>query len=133
MGLIKGVSTFLWLLLAYVFAKYAAVYLDMPTLNMNYVLWAENEQFFIRTQDAFLIVGVFFLFIEIYKSATGGPYTVPETIVSFFVALAYMVIFLLWHRAHTIDFFILMCMAFIDAIGGFVISNNAARRDISVG
>jgi len=133
MGLIKGVSTFLWILIAYVFAIYATLYMDMPSLNMDYVWWAENEQFFIRTQDIFIIIGVFFLFIEIYKSATGGPYTVPETIVSFFVALAYLVIFLLWDKAHRIDFFILMCMSFVDAIGGFVISNNAARRDISVG
>jgi len=130
--LIKSVSTFLWLLLFYIFAKYAAVDLDMPSLNMSYIIWAQDENFFITTKDAFIMGGVILLYIEIYKAATGGPMTVPETIVSFFIATAYLVIFLLWDRAHTIEFLILTLMSFLDAIGGFVISNYAARRDINV-
>lgn len=132
MSLIRDISTFLWIMLFYVFARYAAVDLDMPSLNMNYIIWAPDDQFFLTTKDAFIIAGVFLLFIEIYKAATSGEYSMMETIVSFFTSVAYLAIFLLWHRAHTVEFFILMLMSFLDAIGGFVISINAARKDISI-
>jgi len=132
MGLVRDISTFVWILLFYVFARYAAVDLDMPSLNMNYILWAQNEQFFITTKDAFIIGGIFLLFIEIYKAATYGEYSATETVVSFITSIAYLVVFLLWDRAHTVEFFILMLMSFLDAIGGFIISINAARKDISI-
>lgn len=132
MSLVRDISTFLWIMLFYIFAKYAAVDLDMPTLNMNYIIWAADEQFFITTKDAFIIGGIFLLFIEIYKASTYGEYSATETIVSFLTSVAYLAIFLLWHRAHTVEFFILMLMSFLDAIGGFIISLNAARKDISI-
>lgn len=132
MSLIRDISTFLWIMLFYIFARYAAVDLDMPSLNMNYIIWAPDDQFYLTTKDAFIIAGVFLLFIEIYKAATSGEYSMMETIVSFFTSVAYLAIFLLWHRAHTVEFFILMLMSFLDAIGGFVISINAARKDISI-
>ncbi len=133
MPLIKSVPTFLWLLLVYVFARYAVVDLDMPSFDMNHIVWARDELFFLTTKDIFLIVGVVFLYIEIYKAATGGAEAVPETIFSFMVAVSYLTIFLIWDKAHNATFFIIMLMSFLDAIGGFVISNYAARKDISVG
>ena len=132
MSLIRDISTFLWIMLFYIFAKYAAINLDMPTLSMNYIIWSQNDQFLITTRDAFIIAGVFLLFIEIYKAATTGEYSMMETIISFFTSVAYLAIFLLWDSAHTVEFFILMLMSFLDAIGGFVISINAARKDISI-
>jgi len=132
MSLIKNVPTFLWLLVAYVFARYAVVDLDMPSLDMNHILWARDELFFLTTKDIFLILGVICLYIEIYKAATGGEETVPETIISFMVAVGHLTIFLIWDKAHNATFFIIMLMSFLDAIGGFVISNYAARKDISV-
>ncbi len=132
MSLIKNVPTFLWLLVAYVFARYAVVDLDMPSLDMNHIIWARDELFFLTTKDIFLIIGVICLYIEIYKAATGGEETVPETIISFMVAVGHLTIFLIWDKAHNATFFIIMLMSFLDAIGGFVISNYAARKDISV-
>ena len=132
MSLIKNVPTFLWLLVAYVFSRYAVVDLDMPSLDMNHIIWARDELFFLTTKDIFLIVGVVFLYIEIYKAATGGEEAVPETIISFMVAVGYLTIFLIWDKAHNATFFIIMLMSFLDAIGGFVISNYAARKDIAI-
>jgi len=132
MSIVRDISTFLWLLIAYIFARYAVVDLDMPAFDMEHVVWAHNELFYLTTKDIFLIVGVFLLFIEIYKAATTGDYSISETIVSFFVSIAYLVLFLMWDKAHNSLFFVLMLMSFLDAIGGFVISINAARKDISI-
>jgi hypothetical protein len=132
MFLIRDISLFLWLLLAFCAAHYAAVNLDIPYLDMNYILYVHDKTFFITTRDAFTIVGVLFLFVEIYKAATTGEYSTSETIVSFFVAVAYLALFLIMECAHNAEFFILMMMSFLDAIGGFVISINAARKDIAV-
>ncbi len=141
MSLVRDVSTFFWLLLAYCFARYAVVPWDMPSLDMHHIIYSSKlistdgtvTRFVITTKDAFILAGVVLLFVEIYKAATLGEYSMVETIVSFMVAVAYLTIFLLWNKAHTIEMFILMVMAFIDAIGGFVISLNAARKDIKVG
>ncbi len=132
MSLVRDISTFLWLLITYIFARYAVVNLDMPAFDMQHVVWAQNDLFYLTTKDIFLIVGVFLLFIEIYKAATTGDYSIAETIVSFFVSIAYLVLFLMWEKAHNSLFFVLMLMSFLDAIGGFVISINAARKDISI-
>jgi len=133
MSIIRDLSTFIWLLLFYIFADYASVNLDMPALHMTHVLWAQDERFYLTTRDAFVIAGMFLLFIEIYKAATSGVYSVSETIISFITSVVYLTLFLLWDKAHSIEFFMLMLMSFVDSIGGFVISNNTARRDISIG
>jgi hypothetical protein len=106
MSIIRDISTFLWLLIFYIFARYAVVDLDMPVFDMEHVVWAHNELFYLTTKDVFLIVGVFLLFIEIYKAATTGDYSISETIVSFFVSIAYLVLFLMWDKAHNAVFFI---------------------------
>jgi len=132
MSLVRDVSMYLWLLVFYIFAKYAVVDLDMPFFDMNHIVWAHNELFYVSTKDVFIIVGILFLFIEIYKAAAPGPYNLSEIIISFLVAVAYLAIFLIWDKAHNVTFFILMLMSFLDAIGGFVIAINVAKKDISI-
>jgi hypothetical protein len=132
MAIIKDVSTFLWLLVVYIFARYAVVDLDMPSFDMNHIIWAQNELFFITTKDLFIIVGLFFLFIEIWKAADpANKNNLTEVIVSFLVSVAYLTIFLIWDKAHNITFFILMIMSFLDSIGGVIISVSVAKKDIS--
>ncbi len=143
MPVVRDISTFTWLLLFYCFALFAVSsgLVEGPTvLDMNHVLYESKlynqtglvSKFTIRTKDVFVIVGIFLLFVEIYKSAFGGKGAVVETIFSFGVSIAYLVIFLLWKEAHTVEMFMMMLMSFIDSIGGFVIENSTARKDISV-
>ena len=44
-----------------------------------------------------------------------------------------LILFLIWDRAATSTFFLLVLMATIDVIAGFSVTINAARRDRSVG
>jgi hypothetical protein len=48
------------------------------------------------------------------------------------VFVACLILFLIWDRAATSTFFLLMLMALIDVIAGFSVTINAARRDHSV-
>ncbi len=128
----QSISTYLWLLIIYVFARYAVVDLDMPYFDMNHIVWAHNELFYVSTKDMFIITGIFLLFIEIYKAAAPGPYNLTEIIASFLVSVAYLTIFLIWDKAHNVTFFILMLMSFLDAIGGFIVAINIAKKDISI-
>ncbi len=133
MSLINDISTYLWLLIVYIFAKYAVVDLDMPFFDMNHIVWAQNELFYVSTKDLFIIAGIFLLYIEIYKAAAPNvKSSLNEVIVSFLVAVAYLAVFLIWDKAHNVTFFILMLMSFLDAIGGFIIAINVARKDISI-
>jgi hypothetical protein len=42
-----------------------------------------------------------------------------------------LILFLIWDRAASSTFFLLMLMAMIDVIAGFSVTINAARRDCS--
>jgi len=133
MAIIRDVSTFLWLLVIYIFARYAVVDLDMPSFDMNHIIWAHNELFFITTKDMFVIIGLFLLFIEIWKAADpNNKNNLTEVIVSFIVSVVYLTIFLIWDKAHNVTFFILMIMSFLDSIGGVIISVSVAKKDISI-
>jgi len=132
--MIKYVSTYVWLLLVYLFAQYAHLNLDMPFLDMEHIIYKSTQykHYFVTTKDVFVLIGIFLLFIEVYKAATEGEYNHIETIISFITATIYLAIFLNWEKAHTVEFLMLTLMTFIDAIGGFLISINAARKDINV-
>jgi hypothetical protein len=45
------------------------------------------------------------------------------------VFVACLILFLIWDRAATSTFFLLMLMAMTDVIAGFSVTINAARRD----
>jgi len=49
------------------------------------------------------------------------------------VFVACLILFLIWDRAATSTFFLLMLMAMTDVIAGFSVTINAARRDDNVG
>jgi hypothetical protein len=83
--------------------------------------------------DIVLAVGLFFLFFEIIKATRTGGASVMDHAISMIVFVACLILFLIWDRAATSTFFLLMMMALIDVIAGFSVTIVSARRDYAVG
>jgi hypothetical protein len=138
MFFITGMSTFTWILLAYVglhigqdyIAFFKGIDLNTPVLIHHL---ADNRDFIIRVRELFLIVGALALFIEVAKAATSQAFGATETLLSFVVAVVFVVMFFMVPWAQNATFLILSLMSFIDATGGFIIELNAAKRDFTIG
>jgi hypothetical protein len=83
--------------------------------------------------DILLTVGLGLLFFEILKATRTGGATIIDHAFSMMVFVACLILFLIWDRAATSTFFLLMLMAMTDVIAGFSVTINAARRDDNVG
>jgi len=83
--------------------------------------------------DILLAVGLFLLFFEILKATRTGGNSIVDHAFSMIVFVVCLILFLIWDRAATSTFFLLMLMAMIDVIAGFSVTINAARRDYGVG
>jgi hypothetical protein len=83
--------------------------------------------------DIVLAVGLFFLFFEVIKATRTGGASVVDHAISMIVFVACLIMFLIWNRAATSTFFLLMMMALIDVIAGFSVTIVSARRDYAIG
>jgi len=138
MFFITGISTFTWVLLAYIVLNIGHIHhigvLSDLTLNSTVLIHhiSPTRDFILRIREVFLIVGSLALFIEIAKAATANKFGATETLLSFVVAIIFIVMFFMVSWAQNATFLILGMMSLIDATGGFIIELNAARRDINI-
>lgn len=82
--------------------------------------------------DLFVILGVVLMFIETVKSTRSSVISNLENTLSMFVFVIYLVLFIVMPAAGTSTFLILTLMSLLDSLGGFIIGNVAARRDVNV-
>ena len=137
MFFITGISTFTWVLLAYITLNLGHDYIGaLKDLTLNSTVLVHHisptRDFVLRVREIFLIVGSLALFIEIAKAATANKFGATETLLSFVVAIIFIVMFFMVSWAQNATFLILGMMSLIDATGGFIIELNAARRDINI-
>lgn len=137
MFFITGMSTFTWVLLAYVGLHLGHDYISaFNGLTLDSIILthhiSQDRDFIIRVRELFLIIGSFALFIEVAKAATANKFGASETLLSFIVAIVFIVMFFMVSWAQNATFLILAMMSLIDATGGFIIELNAARRDINI-
>ena len=134
MFFITGMSTFTWILLAYVGLHIGQEYISaIRDIDLNTIVlihhMGPDRDFIIRVRELFLIVGSLALFVEVSKAATTKSFSGNETLLSFVVAIVFVVLFFMVPWAQNATFLILTLMSFIDATGGFIIELNAAQRD----
>ena len=138
MFFITGMSTFTWILIAYIGLHLGADHiaplkgLSLQSVVLTHHISADRD-FILRVREIFLIVGSLALFIEIAKAATANKFGATETLLSFIVSMIFIVMFFMVEWAQNATFLILGMMSLIDATGGFIIELNAAKRDINVG
>ena len=82
--------------------------------------------------DFVLWLGLIGLFAEILKATRTSRVSVADHALSMLTFVVCLLLFLLWSRAATSTFFLLMWMTVIDVIAGFTVSLAGARRDIGL-
>ena len=83
--------------------------------------------------DLFTLMGLVFLFLEIFKATRRSSASIMDHMFSMILFIVFLVEFLLVASAATQVFFLLMVIAFIDVVAGFIISIRSAGRDVSIG
>jgi len=132
---IFSITTFFWILLAYVGIIYSPLIpgpFQNPAFDFNHILYV-HKTLTITVENAFIFVGLFALLIEIYKAASSKSFNSLESLFSIVIAIIYLILFITTTWAHNTTFLFLTSMAFIDGLGGFIIEINAARRDMIIG
>lgn len=83
--------------------------------------------------DFMVLLGILFLYVELFKSTRTSETTIVDHLLSTFVLIFYLTAWLIYNWAGNSVFLILTGMAFLDVIAGFTITISAARRDLSIG
>ncbi|WML92214.1 hypothetical protein RCF98_07680 [Thiothrix lacustris] len=83
--------------------------------------------------DFMVLLGVVFLYVELFKSTRTSETTIVDHLLSTFVLIFYLTAWLIYPWAGNSVFLILTGMAFLDVIAGFTITISAARRDLAIG
>ncbi len=122
-----GVLLIIYILLAFTGISFQAGASPLFTLTlMSGAQWAPT------IGDLFIIVGTLLLFVETIKATRISLVSNVENSLSMLVFIIYLVLFIVMPSAGTSTFLILTLMSLLDALGGFIISTTAARRDVNL-
>jgi hypothetical protein len=83
-------------------------------------------------EDLILAFSIFLLWIEIIKATRLGMRSVMDHILAMVLFVGMLVEFLLVTRAATSTFFLLMVIAVVDVLAGFIIGMRSGRRQIEI-
>ena len=86
----------------------------------------------VTTGDLIIILAILLLFVEILKATRFGVKSIVDHMLSFVVFVGALIAFLMWPKAATSTFLLLLVICAVDVIGGFSISIRAATRDYNV-
>lgn len=89
-----------------------------------------GQDWVLTWEDLLLAFAIFLLWIEIIKSTRIGTRSVMDHILAMVLFIAMLVEFLLVKPAGTSTFFLLMTIALVDVLAGFIVGMRSARRQI---
>jgi hypothetical protein len=102
------------------------------TAPVTTVHMMSGQDWVLTWEDILLAFSIFLLWIEIIKSTRIGMRSVMDHILAMALFIAMLVEFLLVQRAGTSTFFLLMIIALVDVLAGFIVSMRGATRQIEV-
>jgi len=83
--------------------------------------------------DIVLVIGLICLFFEIVRSTASDQVAIMNHSFSLVVFILALLEFILWRPFGTSVFFLLVVMSLLDVVAGFIVTIDAARKDIQVG
>ena len=102
------------------------------TSPVTIVHMMSGQDWVLTWEDVLLALSILLLWIEIIKSTRLGMRSVMDHILAMALFIAMLVEFLLVQQAGTSTFFLLMMIALVDVLSGFIISIRSGRRQIEV-
>ena len=91
-----------------------------------------GQDWVLTWEDILVAFAIFLLWIEIIKSSRIGTRTVMDHILAMGLFIAMLVEFLLVQRAGTSTFFLLMTIALVDVLAGFIVGMRSSQRQIEI-
>jgi hypothetical protein len=91
-----------------------------------------GQDWVLTWEDILIAFAIFLLWIEIIKSTRLGTRNVMDHILAIALLVVMLVEFLLVPRAATSTFFLLMAIALVDVLAGFIVGMRSAQRQIEL-
>jgi hypothetical protein len=118
------------------FAIYNMIAFLMPdvawTSPVTTVHMMSGKDWVLTWEDILIAFAIFLLWIEIIKSTRIGPRSVMDHILAMALFIGMLVEFLLVQQAATSTFFLLMTIALVDVLAGFIVGMRSAARQIEI-
>jgi hypothetical protein len=102
------------------------------TAPVTTVHMMSGQDWVLTWEDLLIAFSIFLLWIEIVKSTRLGMRNVMDHILAMGLFIAMLVEFLLVKQAGTSTFFLLMFIALVDVLAGFIIAMRSARRQVEL-
>ena len=91
-----------------------------------------GQDWVLTWEDILLAFAIFLLWIELIKSTRAGARSIIDHVLAMALFIVMLVEFLLVARAATSTFFLLMAIALVDVLAGFIVGMRSATRQIEV-
>jgi len=105
---------------------------DIWTTQAATVHMMSGQDWVLTWEDLLLAFSIFLLWIEIIKSTRMGMRSIMDHILAMALFVAMLVEFLLVRQAGTSTFFLLMIIALVDVLAGFIVSIRSAQRRLEI-
>jgi len=105
---------------------------DFWTTRATAVHMLSGQDWVVTWEDLLIAFAILLLWVEIIKSTRIGMRSVMDHILAMALFIAMLVEFLLVKQAGTSTFFLLMPIALVDVLGGFIIGMRAGRRQVEI-
>jgi hypothetical protein len=105
---------------------------DIWTTQATTVHMMSGQDWVLTWEDLLLAFSIFLLWIEIIKSTRMGMRSIMDHILAMALFVAMLVEFLLVRQAGTSTFFLLMIIALVDVLAGFIVSIRSSQRRLEI-
>jgi hypothetical protein len=105
---------------------------DIWTTQAATVHMMSGQDWVLTWEDLLLAFSIFLLWIEIIKSTRMGMRSTMDHILAMALFVAMLVEFLLARQAGTSTFFLLMVIALVDVLAGFIVSIRSSQRRLEI-
>jgi hypothetical protein len=102
------------------------------TATVTTVHMMSGADWVLTWEDILIAFAIFLLWIEMIKATRMGMRSVMDHILAMILFIVMLVEFLLVPQAATSTFFLLMAIALVDVLAGFIIGMRAGRRQVEV-
>ena len=102
------------------------------TSPVTTVQMMSGQDWVLTWQDILLAFAILLLWIELIKATRAGMRSIMDHILSMALFIGMLVEFLLVARAATSTFFLLMAIALVDVLAGFIVGMRTASRQIEI-
>jgi hypothetical protein len=102
------------------------------TATVTTVHMMSGQDWVLTWEDLLIGCSIFLLWIEIIKSTRMGMRSVMDHLLAMALFIGMLVEFLLVKQAGTSTFFLLMIIALVDVLAGFIIGMRSGRRQVEV-